>query len=205
MTNFYFIRHCESESNTQSHLIGGRSNRSPVTERGRLQATQLGDYLTSHDAVFDLAFSSGAVRTNTTAKIALAHLQPVPPLSVDTRLLELSQGEFEGTRRDTVYTPSAVEHYKLSTLYGKFPGGESIHDAQTRMQSFISEKHQAHDGKTIAVFSHGLAIRALCGLIENLNKQQILALETANVSVTHIQFIDDSPVVHYVGKRVIPE
>ena len=66
------IRHAESVANTQLHVIGGRSNHSPLTAAGEQQAVELGEKLKAVGYSPDVIYSSPAVRTLETARIALA-------------------------------------------------------------------------------------------------------------------------------------
>lgn len=205
MTEFLFFRHCETEMNTMQHLVGGRSNHTPPTARGKRQAVLLGDYLRSANIAPAAVFSSGAVRTDTTAALALERAGIAQPVIRDERLLELSQGEYEGLPRELVYTPENLARYNLAALSGKLPTGESILDVQQRKRAFLEETHERYPDGTVLVFGHGLAIRALAGEIRGYTKQQILAEETDNVSLTAIDVTDHIPTVRFVGKTVVRE
>lgn len=203
MTKFYFVRHCESEMNVRPDLVGGRSNHAPATERGVHQARLLGEYLQNTGLVPDLIFSSGAVRTNTTARVALETAGISQQIIEDTRLQELSQGNYEGADRSLAYTLANRRAYRIDDIDGKFPGGESIRDVQLRTRHFIDDMHQRHPDATILLFGHGLAIRALVGELLGLDKQTLLKLETDNVSMTLIETTAGEHTVHFVGKAVI--
>lgn len=206
MTEFLFGRHAESSHNLeQPHLICGRNNHIPLTPYGEQQARDLGAYLQQTNYVPDMIFSSGAVRADTTARLASLTAGYDMAITPDARLLEVSQGPYEGRPRDKVYSPEVVAAYNLTTLHGKLPGTESILDTQLRMLGFLDETHAAHPGSKILVFSHGLAIRSLVGKICGHTKPQILAAATPNASLTSIVITGTGPVVQYVGKNVISE
>lgn len=205
MSEFLFVRHGETEMNTLPHLVGGQSNHTPLTERGIQQAEDFGTHF-GYSSQFrspDVIFSSGAVRTNATARHALGALGiESPPFIEDERLLEVSQGPYEGKLRREVYTPENIKHYNLNALDGKLPGGESILDAQIRIQEFLRDTYSQYPEHTVMVFSHGLAIRSLAGAVLGYTKQQILHdLETPNLSMTVIDVIDYAPNVRFVGKH----
>ncbi len=203
MTEFYFFRHCETEMNAQPHLIGGQSNHTPPTERGKAQARLLGDYLVEEGIVPDAVFSSGAVRTNFTARTALETAGIPLEIRVDDRLLEMGHGDYEGRIRDEVYTPENLLKYRIAELDGKLPGGHSVLDVQLRKRAFLDEAHGEFPAGIVFVFGHGLAIRSLAGHIKNQTKAEILAETTDNVSLTRIDVIDGQPQVLFVGKDVI--
>lgn len=205
MTEFLFVRHGEALTNTTPELVGRQSNASPLTERGRQQALELGNYLRTLDTPPSIAFSSGAVRADHTARIALRQAGFTLPLHADARLLEVSQGIFEGIHRSLVYTTENIQRYAIDSPDGKFPEGESLHDAQRRMRTFIEETHESYPDDTVLAFSHGFAIRALAGALRNFTKDEILADVTGNVSLTAIDMVDGNATVRFVGKRTIPE
>lgn len=205
MTEILLVRHCESEANRQPHLICGRSNHIPISERGEQQAALLGTHLRSIGYIPDIVYSSGAERTNATARITLETAQLPVDILIDERLQELSQGDYEGRLRTEVYTPDVVDRYQLTDLHGALPGTESIYAGGSRMHGFVRDIHDKHPDGNILVFSHGLAIRSLAGYILNQSKQAIMATSTDNASLTRITTTDDHEIVHYIGKKTIPE
>ena len=205
MTRFIFVRHAQSVFNTRPELIVGRSNHIPLSARGLAQAGLVGAYLKESNLQFDAVFSSGAVRADTTADLALQAAGLDCDVIKDERLLELSQGPWSGEERDEVYDEKMIETYRLKHIDGSLPGAESIAQAQVRIREFVREKATAYPDSTLLVFSHGLLIRSLVGFIHDLTKQQILALETPNVSLTSIISDGHSLSVDYVGKSVLTE
>lgn len=203
MTEFLFVRHCETDMNTHPDIVGGRSNSAPISKRGRQQSELLGNYLRDIHMNPDAVYTSGAVRTHMTAMLALGNAGLSHRLIVDPGLLELSQGTYEGTSRTTAYTPESIQTYNLESLDGKFPEGESIRDVQERMWHYLERAHDKHPDGELLVFSHGLAIRALAGFIQGQSKSEILAATTDNVSVTQIVMNEHGTYVDFVGENVI--
>lgn len=205
MTEFLFVRHAEAITNTTPDRIGGQSPAAPLTDKGIAQAALLGEYFKTMRASPDVIFSSGAVRTNSTASIALAQAGIEVPVLPDARLLEISQGIYEGEQRSLVYTEANMAKYNIASLAGKFPGGESVVDGQARMFDFLEETTRDYPNAHILVFSHGYAIRALAGKVLGSTKQQILDTTTHNVSLTAIDATPTTAAIRYIGKNVIPE
>lgn len=205
MTEFLFVRHAEATTNTAPDRIGGQSIDAELTERGRHQALLFGNYLQQNNVQPHAVFSSGAVRTHTTARIALTQAELKHTILRDARLLELSQGEFEGALRTAAYSPENLKKYDIASMHGKFPGGESMHDLQQRMSAFLYEVAHDYPDSRILVFGHGLAIRALAGAIRGLEKEALLAEITDNLSLTSIEVNGATQTVHFVGQKSIPE
>lgn len=205
MTEFLFVRHGESTANINPLKIGGQNSSVPLTEKGRQQAADIGTYLRETNERPTAIYSSGAVRTNQTAAIALESAGITLPVVTDARLLEVSQGPYEGTLKAVTYGPVNVAKYRLTSLEGKLPGGESIADAQARMVSFVHDVSREFPDGRILVFGHGLAIRSLAGYIEGLSKMPIVRGVTDNVSLTAMSTAGDTITVQYLGKNVIPE
>lgn len=203
MTEFLFVRHGKAANNLRPEIISGQSNEAPLTELGQAEAVLVGSYLREQQLTPEAIFSSPAIRAHGTGELALKMMHLEMPIAIDDRLLEMSQGPFEGTLRSLAYTPENIAAFEIESDHGKFPGGESLIDVQARMHAFISEKTEQYPNGTILAFSHGLAIRALAGSIRGFTKAQILAEETPNVSLTSISHNGTTPTVQYVGKSVI--
>jgi probable phosphoglycerate mutase len=93
-----FIRHAQSEMNLKTHLVCGRSNHSPLTEKGRQQALLAADRLAAMHAEhpFDHILCSPAVRTQSTVAPLAEKLGM--RVNIDDRLQELDQGSLTGDR-----------------------------------------------------------------------------------------------------------
>jgi len=91
--DYYLIRHAECEINLQD-VVGGRTNNSPLTEKGIQQSKDLGKRLVALDLIpgnygFSIE-SSPSVRTISTL---LGAFEEPPYFVVNPKLQELSQGE----------------------------------------------------------------------------------------------------------------
>ena len=192
------IRHAESVANTQLHVIGGRSNHSPLTAAGEQQAARLGERLKAVGYSPDVVYSSPAVRTLETARIALSVTGYPNGVQVDDRLQELEQGEWTGRLRANTYTPTMSARIARSGVDFAAPGGESMRDVGQRMYSWL--RSLASDGHPeVLAFTHGVAIRCLAGLVEDWPHERIWKTHTANCSVTVLEVHDQSVKVSAIG------
>lgn len=204
MTRITFARHAESVLNAQPELVVGRSNYAPLTTRGTYQASLLGAYFRENGHRFDEIISSGAERTNRTARIAIEAAGFDQNFLVDERLQEVSQGPWEGMHRDQVYNEEVIRRHQLDDLDGSLPGAESIADAQQRGMEALEDIRSTYTGNVLVV-GHGLLIRSIVGAIYGQTKLQILESRTPNVSLTDIHARGNTYMVGAVGKTVISE
>ena len=187
--NLYVVRHAESEANAYgSHLIGGRSNETPLTEKGVEQAKQLGRYLLAKNIYPDFIYSSPAVRTLQTAHYALTEMGIDTEPTVDDNLQELDQGLWVGRNRNETYTDEVLANIQLLGKDFKADGGESMNEVGARMLaavSTIADRH-AHDSEAVTgiLFTHGLAIRCLASIIHDWSHKQTYETQTPNASVS---------------------
>jgi broad specificity phosphatase PhoE len=187
--DLYVIRHAESAANASgSHLIGGRSNETPLTEKGTEQAIRLGCYLSAKAIEPDFIYSSPALRTLQTAHYALGEMSITTEPTIDDNLQELDQGLWVGRNRKDTYTEEVLADIALLGKDFKADGGESMNEVGERMLtavSSIADRHaNEHDTVTGIVFTHGVAIRCLASTIHNWPHKQTYETETPNASVS---------------------
>lgn len=187
--DLYVIRHAESAANASgSHLIGGRSNETPLTEKGIHQAKNLGRYLRAKDINPDFIYSSPAVRTLQTAHYALTEMGIASEPTVENNLQELDQGLWVGRNRKDTYTDEVLSTIQLHGKDFKPEGGESMNEVGERMLTAISSIADRHatESKVVTgiIFTHGVAIRCLASKIHDWSHKKTYETETANASVS---------------------
>jgi probable phosphoglycerate mutase len=114
---------------------------------------------------FNAVYSSDLSRASITAT---AISEPRGLSIITTKMLrEVCLGEWE----DTAWGDIEYLYSEMNRNFGNDPAswsvkrGEPYENVKARMLSFITETAKNHDGDTIALFSHGFAIRALmCSL-----------------------------------------
>ena len=192
--------------NTRMGIIGGRSNHTPLSEKGVRQAKALGGWLSVSPISPDVIYVSPAVRALQTAdnSLTVANWDRTP--LHDPRIQELAQGIMEGVPRTDAYTPEVLAQIAKKPFDFKFEGGESIAEVMHRMVDFVADITVKHPDDTVLVYGHGFSIRALAGAIDNLPHDDVVSgLITPNASLTFIESGKNGMKVHYVGKRVIDE
>jgi probable phosphoglycerate mutase len=162
-------RHGETIYNVEGRWQG--QSDSPLTERGRAQARELGRALA--DEPVAAVYSSDLGRAaDTAAEVAAVHDLAVV---VDERLREINTGEWTGKGRNEIDAmwPGGLRAWASSPSRFLMPGGESIYAAQERSLAFFAERMPVHLGQTVVVISHGavgqtILVRAMGRGVEDL-------------------------------------
>lgn len=181
----YLIRHGESEMNKNAHLIGGRSNDTPLTAHGIEQARLLGKYFRENNIIPSRVFTSPALRTIQTAEHVLAAMDlAIKPVIAD-EIQEMDQGEYVGMLRSEVYTPRILRDIDRQGKDFKLPGGESMNDVGERMLRWVEQYVPVGTGsrpECTFVFGHGVAIRTLASTLHDWSHAQTFKSVTDNTS-----------------------
>lgn len=169
MTKIYLVRHAEAEGNlyrlVQGHFDG------LVTRLGYEQIRALRRRF--EGVQIDAVYSSDLFRARTTAR-AVSEVRGLP-IILRRELREVHLGWWEGQpwQEARVHDAQMLSnfHRDLSRLHVE--GGESAADARDRMLAALRDIAVENEGKTVAVFSHGLAIRILLGTLRGMALQDI--------------------------------
>ncbi|MCD8331616.1 MAG: bifunctional histidine phosphatase family protein/GNAT family N-acetyltransferase [Oscillospiraceae bacterium] len=169
VTKVYLIRHAEAEGNLYRRLHGWYD--SAITENGRRQIAALRQRF--QDVPVHAVYASDLFRTRTTA----AAISQPRGLEVNTRqaLREIHVGEWEDMPFGQVaqQVPDQYEHFLHNRPEFFVQGGEGFQQLRERVSAGILHIARAHPGKTVAVFSHGMAIRNALGCFLNLPLEQV--------------------------------
>ena len=156
MTTIYLIRHAEAEGNLYRRIQGHWNGQ--VTPRGQKQIDALAERF--RNVPIDAVYSSDLQRTKDTAGAILKYhdLQ----LETTPRLREANLGVWEGRPwGDVEYeSPEQMYYFNHDPAKWDIPQCEHFPEVQARMRSVLAEIASRHDGQTVAVVSHGVAIRS---------------------------------------------
>jgi probable phosphoglycerate mutase len=165
--HLYFVRHGESEANTQ-HVISNRESPFELTERGREQARALAGKLM--DISFTAVFSSPVLRARETADILSESLGQT--YQVTEALREYDCGILE-ERSDVESWKLHRKYYEDWTLRHDFSskpkGGESFVDIQNRFLPFIESLKQTNESHVLLVGHGGIFHLMLPLLLTNID------------------------------------
>lgn len=153
MNTLYFIRHGESEDN--SNGIFSRPW-SPLTEKGREQARATAVGIRKQGLIFDFVVASPLPRALETAQIVLSEIgHPVDAVETNDLFIERDWGALTGTSSAAFYDGSRT----LADIDAA-PGSEKLAAMQERARRAL-EYLQTRPAPTILLVGHGSFGRAL--------------------------------------------
>src|SRR5439155_18625081 len=128
------------------------------------------------------AYTSVLIRAIETLRIALAAAgQPDVPVEYDQAINERMYGDLQGLNKaDTAkqYGDEQVKLWRRSYDIAP-PNGESLKDTAARTLPYFEEVilPEVKASKNVLVSAHGNSLRAIVMKLDNLSKEQVLALE----------------------------
>ena len=154
-TDFFFIRHGESEGNRE-HLMQGRRH-SRLTDQGRAQARDAGRWFRGRAVACVL--SSPLERARETAELVAAEAG-LPALEILEDLTELDTGIFTGLSFDEARErhPDGWRTFQLESWEG-VPGAErasALYDRAMRVWATLMERRRAGAATALCVTHTGL-------------------------------------------------
>ena len=171
ITDIYLIRHGESEGNHYRRCHGHTNG--VLTPKGRQQAETLAGRL--KDEPIAAVYSSDLRRASETAKLAVPHLT--------ARLMPGLREIFLGDWEDLTWG-EIMHDWPAQYKVFEPPGGESHDAVKRRMTVALRAVAAAHPGQTVAVVSHGMALKLLC---EALTGQPAPPWDNASLGLVRCQ------------------
>ena len=164
LTTIYLIRHAEAEGNLYRRIQGWYN--SLITENGYRQIAALEERF--RDIPVDAVYSSDLFRTMTTARAI--YVPKGLTLRTDPGLREIHLGDWEDQTWGQVrhFDETEMLRFNRSDPTWRAPNGESLRDVGDRLIEAITRLAGAHPGQTVAMFSHGAAIRQALSQIQGL-------------------------------------
>ena len=164
MTTIYLIRHAEAEGNLYRRAHGWYN--STITDRGYRQIAALTKRFT--DTKFDAVYSSDRFRTMITA-LSIYKTHGLPLRTVRA-LREIDVGYWEDTPWAELerIDPEQLANFSNDSQNWHVPGCESFAEVRERMRKALTEIAEAHPNGTVAVFSHGMAMRIIVGTLQGM-------------------------------------
>lgn len=200
VTKLYLVRHAEAEGNLYRRLHGWYD--SLITDRGYRQIAALEERF--REIAIDAVYSSDLFRTCTTAE---AVYKPKGlQLNKVWDLREIHVGDWEDEPFADVIRRYPAQFNLFNSNQPDFAcsGSETFAEVRQRVSQAILSIAEAHCGETVAVFSHGVAIRNALGYflgyaIEEVHEKiphgdntAVAYLEIENGNVNVVYYNDNS-------------
>ncbi len=184
MCEIYLIRHGETLWNQQGCLQGHLD--SPLTNNGQQQALRLLAYF--QEISLTALYSSDLGRAQ--KSIAPLAEQQQRPVLLNKSLREISYDYLDGVAKNKL---TAQQKEQLTLLFsGKkdicIGKGESLEQLQQRVSDCLNSIAKQHQGKHVAIMSHGLAIVMFLKEVLNIPVDAPRTFNIHNASITHLSF-----------------
>ena len=194
MTTVYFIRHAQAEGNLH-HQVQGTAERE-VTALGREQIAALRKRFA--DMSLDAVYSSDLRRAVETAE-AVSEPEKLP-IRIERAFREIDFGDWEGremseiARNDADQFDAFLHHMDLWQV----PGGETPQQVLNRFLPALDRVLKENEGKTVAIVSHGCALRIVLAYLRGLSlKEAGDFVPCVNTAVSKVTWEGDVPMVVY--------
>lgn len=168
MTTIYLIRHAEAEGNLYRRAHGQYD--SLITENGYNQIRALSQRFRGVE--IDEVWSSDLFRTMTTAR---AILEPLgKSLNTHQGLREINMGVWEDKTwgQLTREFPEGMTQFSTSSCDWCPDHGETFEKLTERISKTMTELARQNEGKTVAIFCHGLAIRQFMAYVNQVPQEE---------------------------------
>ena len=184
MTTIHLVRHAAHA--LLPHTLAGRMPGVPLSNEGHAQARHLAERLraTGTRAVV----SSPVQRARETAAPIAQALGAA--LTIDAAFEEIDFGAWTGQRFLALDDDPAWHAWNRLRSLAPTPGGETMHQAQSRALAALGQLHRAHPGAEIAVVSHADIIKALLAPALGLSLDHLHRLTIDPASVSTIVLFD---------------
>ncbi|SRR3712207_5937215 len=194
----YFVRHGETEWNTQRRFQGRKN--SPLTVKGEEQAKKIAEKL--KEIPFTTLYSSSLGRAKKTAQ----EIQKGRKISLEImdEFIEISMGELEGkTKGDfsELYPEEYKKYVNADLTYDPAAfSGERFEEIRTRLKQGMKklvEKHCEED--IVLIVSHGMTLQILFtelryGNLEHLKEEKL----PENTEVRVVEYKDNQFIIQTV-------
>lgn len=176
MTTVYLIRHAEAEGNLY-RIAQGQDN-SNLTDRGWRQVKALEQRFA--DIRIDAVYSSDLYRTCATASAVF--LPKGLPLNKEPALREINVGVWERRTWGDLEQqwPQQLADFRDHLDRWHVEGAETGEQVLERMLHAVQTLAAKYDGQTIALFSHGYAIRLLLSHLQGYTVAEMGKLPTGD-------------------------
>ncbi len=196
MTTVYLIRHAEAEGNLHRRIHGHYN--ALITENGFLQIKALEERF--REIPVDGVWASDLYRTMTTAR---SIYEPKGlELHTDSQLREIHMGDWEDHPWGEIYYTQPEEMTRFNTCDPEWqaPNGEDLAQVGDRVLEAVTRIARQYPNQTVAIFTHGTAIRQVLANVMGLTPQQWNTLShSENTAVSCLNYDGEKFQIQYHG------
>lgn len=192
-TRLLLVRHGETEWNANGKAQGHQDI--PLNETGKAQAKATAKFLIERYPAITAIYSSDLIRAYTTA-LETASLLNLPIIQ-KFGLREAFLGEGEGMdphKKQELYGPlwdeilTSYHDKRQRWQYSPIPGEETTYELIVRIKTEILQIAYKHCGTTVAIFSHGRAIRSF---LADMQDRDVTDIAMPNCGIVEVLFNAD--------------
>ena len=174
------VRHGQSEWNAKNLFTGWKNP--GLTSAGEKEAIDAGNLIKETDIKFSIMFTSALKRAQITGQMILDVIdQTNIEVIKDQALNERDYGELAGLNKDDARKQWGEEqvHIWRRSYDIPPPGGESLKNTAERVLPYFNSLilPKLLQGENILVAAHGNSLRSLVMQLDNLSKDEVIALE----------------------------
>jgi probable phosphoglycerate mutase len=186
VTRFCLIRHGQTDWNLEGRYQG--QSDVPLNETGRAQAGILAQQLQGQS--FAAIYSSDLERARETAEIIAASVHL--PVTVEPRLREIDQGEWEGQLVDVIKARYAElwQQRTLDPACVRSPGGETVGEVAQRVVAALDAIARLHPNAAVLIVSHGLALATVICKVHGIPFGKAYSVIPDNTEVVWVNWVD---------------
>src|SRR6056300_1405451 len=179
-SNLVLVRHGQSEWNKKNLLTGWKDPE--LTDLGIEEAIKAGKLLKTKEMKFDIMFTSDLFRAQETGRLILENMNQLDiPVIKNQSLNERNYGDLAGLNKDDAREKWGEERVNIWRRSFDIPppGGESLKDTAERVLPYFHSEilPKILEGQNILVAAHGNSLRSLVMQLDNLSKEEVIALE----------------------------
>jgi probable phosphoglycerate mutase len=177
-TRLMLVRHAVTAQT--GPMLSGRTPGIDLSDRGRDQATALGERLAK--LPITIVYASPIERTTQTATAVAEHhgleVQPLPGV------IEADYGEWTGGKIADLAKTDLWKTVQRAPSRVRFPNGESMAEMQSRMVGALEEVVARHPGELVVVVSHADPIKAAIAHFTGVHLDLFQRIVVSPASVT---------------------
>ena len=174
------VRHGQSEWNAKNLFTGWKNP--GLTPAGEKEAANASSLIKERNIKFSVMFTSALKRAQITGQMILSGIdQKHIEVIRDQALNERDYGDLAGLNKDDARKEWGEEqvHIWRRSYDVPPPGGESLKNTAERVLPYFNSSilPKILEGQNILIAAHGNSLRSLVMQLDNLSKEEVIALE----------------------------